>query len=660
MFPGFPRGAGIDKALPAGLTLIAGINGLGKTTLLTAILRALSGPFDLTGEGPPPILGVSIPEAPVPLRAHVLRYFSQRVADEAENAEITLRCTFGSHELCVTRKLSNLYLVDCSVDNRRLDLSGVRASRETAFQNAVAELMGVGSFVDVLLILHHVMLFHENRPGALWDPNAQRQVLRALFLEASDASRLAELERLVQSSDSQARNIQTRITATENDLRDTRQAEEGAEGVLAQLEAEQKLLDADLIEAVRLNSIISELDNERQNVRLDHEKAKVDRQEANGAAERLKYDALLNLYPDMHDTARLVIARILADKKCLVCNADASAKRLEFEKLIAGGFCPICGAPPSDQQNVVPTHRFERAKMRRAQERALLAQLEVDTKEVRLQEIATEYDSALGRLKIVRQAIDDRKARNKRLRANLPNNITSDQLEQALDALRRQLLDWEGRRATHVESLRTLLAQKKQLITSRSAQLMTYFSRMTKRLLAEDARLVQINVQPRYTQAAQPGKPLSVPAFAAEMTAASRPGYVRRITPSDVSESQRELIDLAFRLALVKVATSGKASTFVMETPEASLDGLAMQRVGRALSNFSRESQNRLIVTSNLSNAGIITALFGGKTNSRKELRARRERLLNLLEVAEPNRALNQDSSKYKRLLSSAISGSGH
>ena len=51
LFPGSPRGSGITWRFQKGLSLIAGINGLGKTTLLTMILRSLTGPYDLTSEG---------------------------------------------------------------------------------------------------------------------------------------------------------------------------------------------------------------------------------------------------------------------------------------------------------------------------------------------------------------------------------------------------------------------------------------------------------------------------------------------------------------------------------------------------------------------------------------------------------------------------------
>ena len=130
-----------------------------------------------------------------------------------------------------------------------------------------------------------------------------------------------------------------------------------------------------------------------------------------------------------------------------------------------------------------------------------------------------------------------------------------------------------------------------------------------------------------------------------------------RHSPDDVSESQRELIDLAFRLALIKAATGGADSTLTMETPEASLDELAMQRVGMALHRFANSKGNRLIVTSNLTNAGMITAMFGGRVKRPTELSQRRKHVLNLVEVAAPNQAVLKSRASYLRILAKALTG---
>ena len=230
LFPGEPHGSGITWSFRPGLSLFAGINGLGKTTLLMMILRSFTGSYDLTGDGVPQALGVVLPQSPVPLRPRGTNFFAQRVADAAENAEATLSATIGESHVRISRRLRDLYLQSCQFDGEPIELPSAKAEREAPLQSKLAELMGLGSFVDVLLVLHHVILFHENRPGALWDPNAQRQILRALCLDRQDASRVAELERSLQSADSQARNIHARITATEADLREAQRREAGSKG----------------------------------------------------------------------------------------------------------------------------------------------------------------------------------------------------------------------------------------------------------------------------------------------------------------------------------------------------------------------------------------------------------------------------------------------
>jgi hypothetical protein len=149
-----------------------------------------------------------------------------------------------------------------------------------------------------------------------------------------------------------------------------------------------------------------------------------------------------------------------------------------------------------------------------------------------------------------------------------------------------------------------------------------------------------------------------VPAFYADMASAARPGLIRRRSEIDVSESQRELVDLAFRFALIEAAGGSRTSTLVMETPEASLDQIAMERVGKALSSFAGEGASRLIVTSNLTNEGIIPWLFGGRTTDEAEVAARRARTINLLSVSAKNRALlNDTEGRYQQLLTKALRG---
>jgi hypothetical protein len=280
LFPGKPVSKGIEWDFKKGLCLIAGINGLGKTTLLTMLLRVFSGPFDLTGDGLPETLESVIPESPILLKTRVLRYFAQRVADQGREATVTLKAKFGKDEITISRHLFDLRLLLFAVNDEPRDLGANRQDREAAFQQLMCTFFDLSSFVDVLLVLHHVIFFMEVGLGALWDENAQRHLLRALYLEKDLAAQVAAAERRVVSTDSRARNISASAFAIEERLRHARASAANASEIAVELAAEQKLLDAELMERERLDSLLDELDEQRKEVRREYEQAKLTREEA--------------------------------------------------------------------------------------------------------------------------------------------------------------------------------------------------------------------------------------------------------------------------------------------------------------------------------------------------------------------------------------------
>ena len=657
LFPGDSSGSGIDWSFQQGVTVIAGINGLGKTTLLMMILRSLTGPYDLTGEGALQSLGVTLPENPVKLKPRHSGIFRPRVSDAAENAKVALSARFGENVITITRWLKNLSLDGLTIDEQPVELPSTAAAREAFFQSKLTKLIGLGSFVDVLLVLHHVILFYENRPGALWDTNAQRHLLRALCLDQDDAERVAQLERQLQGADSRARNVHARIATTKKRFREALQQEAEAEGVNATLSAELEILDAELREAERLESEIQQLDDLRKGARLAHERAKIVREEADGAVESMKYTALLRHFPTMDDTTRLVLSRIMTDGLCIACRAPAPERQIELEKQVARGCCPICGAEPDIQDNVVAGHEFDQPRMKRKQERAARAKREEATQRVELDRYAGRYREALLEWEGVRESRRERKEKTRQLQARLPDTLTSREYENELKSLRRDHEGWQTLRMARLRDLRTLYAERGNAITEKSDELQRAFAELVEALLAEKVRLVQVQVQPRYLEApGDSGDRVEVPAYAAEMTAATRPALTRRNDPREVSESQRELIDLAFRLALVDVF--GGASTFAMETPEASLDGISMERVGKALAEFASRGDNRLVVTSNLTNTSIVSTMFK-TTEPDAEPASRMRRVLSLLDLAAPNRALIEDKHRYEGLLAAMVGTTG-
>ena len=141
LFPGKPQGSGIEWSFKPGLSLIAGINGIGKTTLLMMILRSFTGPYDLSGDGVPVTLNVVLPETPVKLAPRNVSYFAQRVADGAKTAEATLLVEFGRSNLKISRRLCDLFLERCYLNDEIVELPVNKMAREKKFQSILVDLM---------------------------------------------------------------------------------------------------------------------------------------------------------------------------------------------------------------------------------------------------------------------------------------------------------------------------------------------------------------------------------------------------------------------------------------------------------------------------------------------------------------------------------------
>ena len=650
MFPGQDDNPGLGREIPSGLTLIAGINGLGKTTLLTAILRMLTGPHDLTGAGIPAV-GSTLPEMAPALNRDALRFFAQRAANDARGATASLTAQFGPHALKITRKLDNLQLIEATIDETPI----VRID-EPHYQASMCSLMELSSFVDVLLVLHHTVFFPEGRPGALWDRNAQRQLLRAILLPPTIAAQISDLERRVGSSDSSARNLSAVLFQQRKRLEEARAAQAAAPGVRAEVKSKQALLSAADSQRKALDTRRATVELEKRAVQLDLERAKIALEEAGRAVERLKYEAISRVFPKLEDAALLTILTLLANEDCLVCGAHAEGARKAIEAELARGDCPVCHSPPSEQANVVAAHEVEASRLEKLQAPAQQAQREEAALTARFLELGAEYDSILNQMKSLTTEVDELERALRALDAKLPRPSQEVvNLQMQVDAMEGNLIEMKARRAELSAELREIHKLVQTAAVEKTEVLVESFGRYTLSLLSEDAHLVRDTMDAGIAQAEEE---FQVPSFFADMTSATKPGMSRRRNASDVSESQRELIDLAFRFALLEAAGAKGWSTLVMETPEASLDELAMERVGKALFDFAQIGQNRLVATSNLTNAGMISWLFGGPTKNKREIAVRHRRTINLLVLGAKNRALKEDTAgRYPALLEKSLAG---
>ena len=636
LFPGSDEHApGPRIDFHPGLTLVVGANGLGKTTFVTLIYRILTGPHDISSLSGQEELGSRRLRA-FPLPPTERSFFAQRVADRAENAIARLSVSFGLHTLFIERKLSTLELVRLTLDGRTLPTD------EEGYQVTLVELANLGSFGDFVLMLRFIVFYFEDRRALVWDQTAQRQILRMLFLPPESARAWTKKERTILETDSRMRNLRAALTREQRTLTRAERRAKSGEVLRDQLGAleQQQRFDVERLED--LSSITLELDSLRQKARLHFLSAEQDREARLRTFERVKLLALNARFPNHADTAKYILAHLMSENECLACGATAPEAAAGFLSRLNAQHCVVCNADLDSTQNVVPSASVADRRVAEA-ERTLkdVDRLLAGAKSALEQAEAT-YSDHTRQCAQLDSLIADRALRISQIVDQLPHSEREirqqrDQLSvlrTRVDALSDELSDLR-------EAFRSFVEENTMNVVNASERVEQAFAEYAQGFLEEEVSITRSSHRARVGQG---GQTIEFPSYALDMTGSDFLDKVRRAGPSDVSESQREFIDLAFRMALIKAASQSGFGSLVIDTPESSLDVVFARRAAEILIRFgSAHGGNRLVVTSNLVEGSLIPTLAGAATPDDRDT----TRVVDLFEIATPTRAIRHAERDY-------------
>jgi hypothetical protein len=347
--------------------------------------------------------------------------------------------------------------------------------------------------------------------------------------------------------------------------------------------------------------------------------------------------------------------------ECLACGAEGGPLIEKWAAAVATGNCLVCGADQAHQGVVVSPTEVDSVRLKRAEARLssarkvlLSAKNEVDE----MKKASAGYQVEIDKLQLKR---GETASRIREIAGILPP--TTDEiadLERRIEQQREMLADRRREQRNAEEGFSTLFGQFKSNVEAKADEIRERFASRISEFLVERA---EITLAFERAPIGESGQTYPWPTFKLSMTSGTYSSPFPRKNRSEVSMSQGEFIDLAFRLALIEAAAGSQAKTMVFDAPEASLDALFMRRAGAFLSRFTQDhSGNRLIVTSNLTNADMIPALFGayeplqGDPEPRPIPREeRRSRVINLLELAAPTSAIELVGDRYRNLLETAL-----
>lgn len=661
---------GITHLFRRGVHAVVGINGLGKTTLLAMLYRVLLGPFDQSKSDDVGLLGSQ----------HELSawrnkgFFRDRVSDGAANATIEADIAFGKKLLTVKRRLSNLQIEHLALDGQSLEAS------HAAYQNAVIGLAGTATFFDFFAILRYLVFFLEDRVELIWDRRSQYDMLRILLFDTAAAKSASEAYDAAQAADSRFRNRRA-ILGRDRDRLAVLEAAAGD----AQASQFRALQNAVAEAEARDREQAKEAEEVRERIdeaRLRRERVLLDLQEARTALEIEEQAHYKHLFPEIGGTAHHVFLNLLGGGGCLVCGstgedvADYLRSKLEEHR------CPICNSLSERHEKVVAPADFSRARLRRLKikvdqlrEAVIVAVGEIDTAEKEHEELIGRREEDRQQLRTLRSQLDQLGF------TELPSDADIESLrsavaegEKELNRLQAERTAAEGRYGRVVKRQRGAIDRTVNAVRKR-------FREYAGMVLAERCEL---NFANEKRSIGQEGAKFEFPYFEVMMTSSVfDQSLSTRHNSEAVSESQREFLDIAFRLALISAATNGKAdSMLVLETPEASLDSLFVAMAGEAFRHYGEDKQrkNVLIASTNLNNEEMLSALLGVhrapsleraattelKLRPRQTSRIRAsvvpaierpDRIINLLDLAAPNAALRRHRAYYKDLFTRALGG---
>ena len=305
--------------------------------------------------------------------------------------------------------------------------------------------------------------------------------------------------------------------------------------------------------------------------------------------------------------------------------------------------CIICQSELTTPRDQVPVNLVEE-KIRHCELELKTTESELATARKTLEESESERKQTIIEIQLLQTAIAKGRARREFLLRQLP------QEEGKLHERQQEL----GFLRARIEVLQRDLEEKRMFFTNiiedanvsvrrQATEIQNSFREYAHEFLLEECRLIW---SPKSSRLGQTGRRFDFPAFELDLGGSNFISTIRRSGPDDVSESQREFIEISFRMALAKVAARGNVSSLVMDAPESSLDAVFVDRAARILGTFGRpETGNRLIVTSNLVSGRLIPSLL----KRASDLNGRMERVVDLFSVAAPTAALRQLRGEYDK-----------
>lgn len=578
-----------------GVLCLVGANGIGKSTLLSAINFCLTGIVS-----DPNRLFESMDEYYRFSRNFSSRYFRGRIdGNDEDEAEISVTFRLDSFRYELRRGMFEPEELRGFTVNNRQDNTAIvatddipRGERHRAYTTRFVSDSGLASFEEFVFLQHFVFTFDEQRRTLFWNQRVlERALYRAFGMEPDMATRADTLRREIDAEDSKVRNRTydaTRISKRVNSIRAKTQAAAGAQERFEELTGSHKLLTQQFEEE---HVVLRELQDALKDNHL--RLAELSVRETSLRDEFARYfDRRFDLRPPL--AQHPLITQSVDGHECALCGTETDAAIKKISERSNAANCPLCDSPLAREAST----NGDSTRLQEIDRELAETKEEVRGIHKTLAALQRDEIQAQVRFNATKEKLDEFDRQNSATLENLQQMLNSSGGEASLNAYRNELASLEKEKKEAYEKREDL---KQQLLD------------LQRRLEQEYLQAERVFV-PRFSELAGRflGMPLTVQMDARQAVGLNLVVNVRgnpRRQQQQLSESQRFFLDIALRMALTEqMSDTVSPGCMVIDTPEGSLDIAYEKRAGDMLAMFA-EAGHQIVMTANLNTSQLLLAL---------------------------------------------------